>query len=107
MNLINLTPHTINFLDREGNDVCALGPSGDVARLSTATETIGDVNGIPVTRTVFGPVTGLPDPQDGVGYIVSSLVASRVPDRADVFIPADSVRDSQGRIVGCRALGRV
>jgi hypothetical protein len=42
-----------------------------------------------------------------VGFVVSSIVAQAVPDRRDVFVPARPVRDEKGRIVACRALGRV
>lgn len=107
MKLINLTPHAINFVDGDGNAVLTVAPSGDLARVSSQTVTIGDCDGIPITTTWFGAVVGLPDRQDGTGFIVSSLVAQRVPDRDDVFIPSDSVRDDAGRIIGCRSLGRV
>lgn len=106
MEIINLTPHAIKFVnDKLGDTV--IEPSGTVARVSSRTETIGDIDCIPVTRTVFGEVENLPDPVDGVVYVVSSMVAARVPGRNDVFIPNDSVRDDQGRIIGCRSLGRV
>ena len=38
---------------------------------------------------------------------VSSLVAARCNDRTDVFIPNEPIRDAEGRIVGCKSLGRV
>lgn len=60
-----------------------------------------------VTGTSYGEVEGLPAPSNGTIYIVSSLVAARCVGRTDVFIPNESVRDEQGRIVGCRSLGRV
>lgn len=115
MKLVNLTPHTINVVGEDGTPILAIEPSGDVARVSSRTETVGVVTVqvgdntlvIPLTTTVFGDVQDLPDPQDGVAFVVSSLVAQRVPDRTDVFIPSDSVRDSSGRIVGCRSLGRI
>lgn len=62
---------------------------------------------IPVTGTTYGDVQGLPDQEEGTIYIVSSIVAKRVPDRLDVFIPNESVRDSEGNIVGCKSLAHV
>jgi hypothetical protein len=62
---------------------------------------------VPVNRTQFGVVTGLPDPQPDTIYIVSAVVAQAVPDRPDVFIVDDAVRDEQGRIIGARALAHV
>ena len=105
--LINLTPHAITFVDALGETIRTVEPSGDVARVSTRTETIGSVDGIPVTQTVFGEVENLPNPQDGVIYIVSSLVAQRCAAREDVFIPNEPVRDDKGRIIGCKSLGRI
>lgn len=107
MMFVNLTPHAINFCDSEGKTVLTVNPSGSLARVSCKSMTIGEVDGIPVTTNSYGEVEGLPAPEEGVIYLVSSLVASRVPERDDVFIPNDSVRDSQGRIVGCKSLGRI
>ncbi len=108
MKMINLTPHSITFITNEGNVV--IEPSGSVARVSATTAQSGTVEcdgiTVPVTTTVYGEIEGLPEPQDDTIYLVSSLVASRT-DRQDVFIPAESVRDEQGRIIGCKSLGRV
>ena len=107
MKMINLTPHEINFVDGNGTLLLTVEPSGQLARVSVRTGTVGEIGGIPVTQSVFGEVEGLPAPEDGTIYIVSALVAGRVPDRRDVFIPNESVRDDKGRIVGCKSLGRV
>lgn len=107
MRFVNLCPHAVTFVNESGDVIRIVEPSGTVARLTTATETIGEVDGIPITRTVFGPITGLLEPSEGVIYIVSSLVASQCQDRDDVFIPNDSVRNSEGVIIGCKSLGRI
>ena len=107
MTIINLTPHAIIFVGNDGTVIKTVEPSGAVARLTTRTITTGEVDGIPVTETVFGEIEGLPEPTPNTVFIVSSLVAGRVPDREDVFIPNESVRDEKGRIVGCRSLGRI
>ena len=105
--IMNLTPHAVSFVNADGATVNTVAPSGTVARVSTRTVQIGTLNGLPVTQTEFGEVQDLPEQIDGTIYLVSSLVAQRVPDREDVFIPAESVRDSAGRIIGCRSLGRI
>lgn len=113
MNIINLTPHTITFISTNNNmQKYAVAPSGIVARVSASTETIGEVTTpegfvIPVTQTVFGQVENLPEPEENVIYVVSSLVAGRVPDRKDVYIPNESIRDDKGRIIGCLSLGKI
>ena len=106
--IINLTPHAISFVTEDGTHILTIEPSGALARVSARTEKTGAViNGIPVTRTVYGIVEGLPEPKDGTIYLVTSIVAARCHDREDVFIPNESVRDEQGRIIGCKSLGHV
>src|SRR4030042_444641 len=61
---------------------------------------------IPTSRTEFGDVVGLSPQADGVYYIVSQLVKSTLPDRTDLLVPAELVRDERGNIVGCGSLGR-
>ena len=105
--IINLTPHALNFVGEDGQIVLTVEPSGTLARVSSKTILTGEIMGIPVTSTEYGEVEGLPAPEEGTVYVVSSLVASRVPERGDVFIPNESVRDEKGRIIGCRSLGHV
>lgn len=109
MEIMNLTPHSITFM--VGDTKLVIEPSGSVARVSATTEVVGEVKvgdlTIPITSTVFGQVEGLPDQTDDTIFIVSSLVAGRVPDRKDVFIPNESIRDDKGRIIGCLSLGKI
>lgn len=106
MELVNLTPHPVTFL-REGREPLTVPPSGRVARAFSYTEDAGeDVCGVPVTRTRFSEVTGLPDPKEGTAYVVSAIVAQRARGRKDVFLPNETVRDADGRVIGCRSLGR-
>jgi len=112
MRIVNLTPHPLNMMP-EGPDgpTVTIPPSGQVARCATSRVQVDavTVDGItvPVNQTRFGEVTGLPDPQPDTIYVVSALVAQAVPDRPDVFIVDDAVRDDQGRIIGARALAHV
>ena len=106
--VINLTPHDVSFIGDDGSTIITVRPSGQLARVSAQTVRTGVfINGIPVTRTMYGEVEGLPEPKDGTVYIVSSLVAQRCPERDDVFIPNESVRNSEGNIIGCRSFGDV
>lgn len=104
--IVNLTPHTLNIVFPSGEELI-IAPSGTIARCKTTSVLIGDVNDIPVSRTQYGEVEGLPDPQEGVIYVTSALVANAAKDRDDVLIPNDSVRDEHGRIIGCRGLAHV
>lgn len=107
MTIINMTPHTINFVGKDGNIVRSIEPSGIVARAASKREQIGTIDGIAVNRTAFGEVQGLPEAQENTIYVVSSITAQACPEREDVFIVDDAVRDESGRIVGCRALAHV
>ncbi|MFW6025472.1 MAG: hypothetical protein ACOCRX_03950 [Candidatus Woesearchaeota archaeon] len=59
---------------------------------------------IPLTKTVFGNIHGLPEYKTGIYYIVSSLVAQACPDRSDLLIPNESVRGEDGWIIGVKSL---
>lgn len=101
--IINLTPHSITIVMENGNVV--IPPSGVVARRETKTEVIGTINGIPVTRTKLGPITGLPETvSNDTIYIVSRIIAES-SGRNDLYIPDQSVRDNEGNIIGCKSLG--
>jgi len=98
---VNLTPHDLTVLDGDGNVMLNIPPSGDVARVDVQHTLQDRVAGVPMYGTVYGDVTGLPAPRDGVIYVVSGLVRSAV-DRDDVVSPGKLVRDDDGRPVGCK-----
>jgi hypothetical protein len=116
--IVNLTPHPLVFAD--GLTI----ESSGVARCETTEQEIYKIElpenqytphppdvinhaPIPVIRTCFGSVVGLPDPVPGVVYVVSSITAQAVVDRMDVYVPARPIRDEKGRIIACAALGRI
>ena len=112
MNIVNLTPHALNFMP-QGPDgpVVTIPPSGQAARcvvnrVQVDTVTVNGIT-VPVNQTKFGEVSNLPDPRPNTIYVVSALVAKAVPDRQDVFIVDDAVRDDQGCIIGARALAHI
>lgn len=119
--VVNLTPHAITVV-REcetsdgGLETFAVHePSGRMARCTSKTVQTGTINGIPITKTVFGDIQlvdgegnvyPMPEICDDTIYIVSALVA-RASDRPDFFIVNETVRDEKGRIVGCKSFARV
>lgn len=64
---------------------------------------VTDHRSIPISlyNVTYGEVTGLPEPEDGVLYIVSMMVLEACR-REDLIAPVDMVRDNTGRIIGCR-----
>lgn len=101
---VNLTPHKINI--HTDSETVVVSPSGQVARVETKSERIGEIDGIEIFSTTYGDVIDLPDPSEGVNYIVSGMVAQQVPWRVDVYSPGDLIRNEQGQPVGCRGLKR-
>lgn len=106
MKFVNCTPHPITLLGADGVVLFTL-PKGEVApRLSQSTKEVEVVEGISITETSFGDTQDLPDTQEGVLLIVSRLVLSGNPDRKDLVVPNELVRDDAGNIVGCKSLAR-
>jgi len=101
--IVNLTPHEINII---GEQNISIPPSGQVARVVERTETIGDVNGIPIIHKTFGTVEGLPDAQPNTVYVVSLLTA-QATHRTDVLAVGEVVRNDKGQVVGTKSFSRV
>ena len=72
---------------------------------------MGEIESIPVVKTEFGEVLDLPESAEVVTYIVSRITveAAQAQDRStdDLLVTSGAVRDSQGRIIGCRAFARL
>ncbi len=105
--LVNLTAHEITFVTKDGE--IKLKPSGKIARVSSVTRIEGEINGIPLARTRFGKVEGLPEPKKDTIYVVSFPVLQYLcGTREDVVAPDTSpdsvIRDGKGQIIGVRRL---
>lgn len=107
MTIINLTPHAINFLDESNRPILTVEPYGTIARAKQIRTMCGTVAGIPVNQCAYGQVSGLPEPAKETIYVVSAITAQACPERTDVYIVDDSVRDETGRIIGVRALAHI
>ena len=106
--IINLTPHSINVIGDDNSVAITIEASGNVARCSQTIDIVDTINvnniAIPVSSSSYGEVVDLPAPQDDTYYIVSRLVMSACPNRQDLLVPNDLVRDEAGRVIGCRSL---
>ena len=106
MNIVNLTPHTLNVQLPDGTGV-SFPASGAQARVSVKNIAVGDIDGIPVTTAVYGAIEGLPASEPGVVYLVSMLVGQiiqRQGSRDDVYGPDSgptAIREN-GQIVAVR-----
>lgn len=107
MKVVNKTPHKVVIVDENNNIVKIYNPDTTTIRLAVKTvpgEPLPD--GTPTSTTQFGQAEGLPEYHPEIYYIVSQLVKNALPDRKDLLVPAEVVRDQDGNIIGCKSLGR-
>ena len=107
--VVNCTPHDVNLITEKGN--ITFPRSGIIPRLTEQQVKINSINSngieIDIMKKSFLEPEGLPEPQENTIFIVSALVAGAIKNRDDLLIPNDTVRDEQGRIVGCRSLAKI
>ena len=99
--VINCTPHDITIMN--GKKI-VIEASGIVARVSTTISPSGMIGNIPLSETKFGEVENLPEPKKGIRYIVSRMIREACPNRHDLLVPGECVRDEEGKIIGCKSL---
>ncbi|MDA3854984.1 MAG: hypothetical protein PF569_01905 [Candidatus Woesearchaeota archaeon] len=114
MKIINLTPHPIHIMDDFKTRLKTYSSKG-LVRLETNTVDAGIIiDNIPITTTKFNDlkyftksnnVKSFPKYNTGIFYIVSQLVKSALPERSDLLVPSNIMRDSNGNILGCKSLG--
>ena len=102
MKVINLTDHDVNVCDYYGNIITTYEPSGKEARVTHGYKTVGYINGFPLVERVNEHLTNLPEPQEGVVYIVSHIVLNYCKDRKDLIAPTEQVT-RYGRVIGCQS----
>ena len=102
MNIINLTPHALN-IHKQDDSILTIEPSGEIARVGQSREQLPVIDGIEITRSTFGKIENLPEPQADTIYVVSGLVLSRT-SRDDVFAPGEAIRNERGQVIGCKGL---
>ena len=107
--VVNCTPHDVNLITGNGN--ITFPRSGIIPRLTESQKKISSItaNGIEIDimSKSFNEPEGLPEPKENTIFIVSALVAGAVKGRDDLVIPNDTIRDDQGRIVGCKNLAKI
>lgn len=106
--IINTTPHDIVIFDNDGRIIRNI-PAAPYEALARASETreldFTTREGVPVYYKSPKVCNPLPAPKPNTYYIVSTQYArNRMDDRNDILIVDQQVRDSSGRVVGCRSL---
>jgi hypothetical protein len=100
----NLTPHDLHLVIDGAIHTIPRDPDAVIPRVVATPTVIGAVDGIPLTTVVLGAPEGVPDPVDGVFYVVSAMLRDACPTRKDLLSPGDVVRDADGKIIGCKSL---
>ena len=103
--ILNYTPHDINI-----GDICLV--SSGVARVDEEIMLVDEFFScnlvIPVIKKRLGEVQGLPEyKEECTHYVVSLMVAQALPNRNDLLIPGELVRNEKGVITGCKSLCRL
>jgi len=99
---VNLTVHDVVVLNEKGERV-VIPPSGQVARIKTKETYYKTVGGLQIFDQEVFEIEGLPEPKEGVFYIVSMplRLAARELGRTDVLSPdtgATAVRNEKGQV---------
>lgn len=107
----NYTPHLVSLYTPDGKtQLCGITSSG-VARAKETHETVDTLStdgfNVPVDRVIYGDVEGLPPEKEGLYHVVSLITALQCRSRNDLLIVSGTVRDDQGRIIGCTGFARV
>ena len=67
---VNLTPHAVTII-AGGKILLRIAAGEECARVGVTQEKVGEIEGIPVFKTVYDKmISGLPAPQAGTYYIV-------------------------------------
>ncbi|GAA1097965.1 hypothetical protein [Nocardiopsis metallicus] len=102
MSVVNLTPHEVTVVDEHARVIRTWQGSPDPARVEAVRVHLQEVEGIPLLAEERTRAR-LPEPVEGVWFIVSSVVSSAHPERHDLLVPSDLVRDDKGVVRGCRS----
>jgi hypothetical protein len=111
MEFVNLTPHAVGICDADGNVVLTITPSGVTARAKQTEVSVGNAEflgtNIPLIAVSFGDPEDLPEPTDSVGLIVSVLTVSAARSvgriTSDLYTVGQTVRNTEGQIIGAKA----
>jgi hypothetical protein len=107
--LKNLTPHPLHIKADDGETI-VLNPERFTTRVQCENLLIDKLyvcnKLVNLRRMTYGLITNLPDPQEGVIYIVSSMVKDHplCKDREDIVKVGTRVRGTSGETIACYGL---
>lgn len=110
MKLINVTGRNLDIYDKDGKEIVTTILSEGAATVQVSRTECGKVGDFALHRTEYGEIEGLPEPEDGIVYIVNFFVLNALRyhgiQRNDCVSPdtafQSAVRDEQGHVIGIR-----
>lgn len=106
--LLNCTGHPIDIELIDGTFYRVPASGIMVRQHSIDINRVFRIGKIPVSMSILGDVIGLPQPAEGVIYIVSTMALQALNgSRPDVFAPGELIRDEKGKVLGCRGLKQI
>lgn len=106
MPYVNMCPHPVGIVRKDGSVLEMDKFEGEAPRVFVQNKVVAVIEGVEHFDPEYGEVTWLPEPVEGVWYIVSALVKTRAPHRSDLVSPGVLLRDSQGNVIGARGVSR-
>lgn len=104
--LINTTFRDLRFIESGVPDI-VIPKSGLITNVTRDVRSVYDVRGVPVAEGVLS-VDGIPDKQEGVGYIVTwktlMVLKSLGYDCSDLYCPDAVIRGDDSKPIGAAAL---
>ena len=107
--MLNRTEHEVTIFNTIGANIpdkVLEQYKGEPIRVSCESRKVDVVEGIDIYEVVYGEVTGLPEYQEGIYYVVSAMVRQALPHRRDLLSPGQLIRSESGQPIGCLGLVR-
>ena len=112
--LVNCLHYAVTLLDKDGNKIRTLLPSKHPVKVTEQRDhTTVDFNNVGHVQVcnVRSVAAREPEQIEGVAYIVPlralQIWAGQNMDTTDMYAPFDLVRDSGGKVIGCKSLMQI
>lgn len=103
MKVFNKTGKAIIIVDSMNEIAKVMPPDGTPVELSTITRKIGNILGLPLVRKDIRGVKGLPSFRKNTYFIVNDEVKKAFPNRTDLIIVGDVVKNVMGITLGVQS----
>lgn len=102
MTIINLNKHSVSGLFNGSVVTFPACEQGKECKVAVTSKEVERIPGFKCVETTYGEVQNVPDPQEGVVYIVNMIVLDRMPNRKDLIAPdsgPSAVRNEKNQVL--------